>query len=74
MLSSSASLWNISEHEQFCAPVQRQQEYSFLSLVLQQTEQEQIVDKDYSSDKLCICENVRFKTIFLKHNLAYRHR
>ena len=70
VLTSSASLWNISEHEQFCAPIQRKQEYSFLSLVLQQTEQELIGYKDNSSDRLRICENVRFETILLYQNHA----
>ena len=70
VLTSSSSSWNISEHEQFCAPIQTKQEYSFLDMVLQQTDQELIVDKDNSSNTLHIRENVHFETILLLHNIA----
>jgi hypothetical protein len=64
MLTFGSSLWYSREHEHFCAPIQTKREYYFLDQVLQQTDQELVVDKEDTSNRHHINENVRFETFF----------
>ena len=64
MLTPTSFLWYSREHEQFCAPIQTKQEYYFLDQVLQRTDQELVIDKEDTSNRHHINENVSFETFF----------
>jgi hypothetical protein len=64
VLTSGSILWNSSMNEQIFAPIQTKQENSLLDLDLQHTDEELTVDRDISSDRHHIRENVSFKTSF----------
>ena len=62
VLTSGSTLWYSSIIEENCEPIRTKQEYCLLDLDLQYTDEELTADRDISSDRHHIRENVSFKS------------